>query len=63
MTPQQIDNIDIHSRRAWGLTSMLMTYVNQNNEKPNKEVINEALSEIFERLDAIGYKMTKGVAQ
>ena len=60
-TTADLQEIDVHSRRAWALTSMLMTYVNQETDNPSPEVLNEALAEIWERLDAIGAEIHKGV--
>lgn len=53
-TTVNIDEIDIQSRRAWALTSMLMTYVNQDTDEPSQQVISETLASIWEHLDAIG---------
>lgn len=49
-----IQEIDTQSRRAWALTSMLLTYVNQDTDELDKHVMSEALLSIFEHLDAIG---------
>lgn len=56
MNAQQIENIEVHSRRAWALASMLQTYLNQDGEL-SREVMGEAVDEIFERLDAIGAEL------
>lgn len=59
-TATNLDEIDIHSRRACALTSMLMTYVNQDTDEPSPQVMSEALAEIWERLDAIGAEIHRG---
>ncbi|MGR4068278.1 hypothetical protein [Billgrantia sp. C5P2] len=59
-TTVDIQEIEVHSRRAWALTSMLITYVNQETDKPSPEVMNETLMDIWENLDAIGAATHKG---
>ena len=56
MNAQQIENIEVHSHRAWALASMLQTYLNQDGEL-SREVMGEAVAEIWERLDAIGAEL------
>ncbi|CAM4017449.1 hypothetical protein VRRI112168_10815 [Vreelandella rituensis] len=57
MTAQQIDNIELHSQRAWALASMLQTYLSQGTDEPSREVMSGAVAEIWERLDAIGAEL------
>ncbi len=54
MNAQQLENIDTHAQRAWGLASMLRTYLNQDVDQLSKQAMSEAVAEIWERLDAIG---------
>lgn len=59
-TTVNIGEIEVHSRRAWALTSMAMTYLQQDLNEPSTEVVSEALAEIWERLDAIAAEIHKG---
>lgn len=56
-----IEEVDTHSRRAWALTSILMTYVSQGIDIQSKEVLHETLTDIWENLDAIGAVTRKGL--
>ncbi len=58
-TTIDLQEIDTQSRRAWALTSMLMTYVNQDTDEPSKLVLSETLAAIWEHLDAIGAEFHK----
>ncbi|MFC7089771.1 hypothetical protein ACFQH5_09440 [Halomonas salifodinae] len=62
-TTAKLVEIEAHSRRAWALTSMLMTYINQDTDEPSNEVLSEALAEIWERLDAIGAEIHRKASQ
>jgi hypothetical protein len=54
---ERLENIDTHSRRAWALTSMLQTYLGQDENRLSKEVMSDVVDEIWERLDAIGAEL------
>lgn len=56
-TDTNLEEIEVHSRRAWALTSMLMTCIDHSTAQPSKEVLSETLSSIWEHLDAIGAEM------
>lgn len=56
-TTVNIDEIDIQSRRAWALTAMLQTYLEQDLNEPCKQVMSETLASIWEHLDSIGAEL------